>query len=150
MSPALIDPLTSSADCGSVVPTPTVPSDARTKTPILSPSFVIAKPSPACGLHKNYRHTAFYRNTEPADPSRSHCSGHEESRALRHHNRGTRETQFPQTRNVAVAFTLASEEGFQMSGDDSIKRVVFRIGRPVPAVGNHSGIASCKLACNSL
>ena len=48
---------------------------------------------------------------------------------------------FHKTRNVAVAFTLMSQEGFQMAGDDSIERVVFRIARPVSGVGSHEGIA---------
>ena len=42
---------------------------------------------------------------------------------------------------MAVAFTLADQEGFQMSGDDSIERVVFRIARPVRGVESHKGIA---------
>jgi hypothetical protein len=37
-------------------------------------------------------------------------------------------------------FLWADEKGFQMSGDNAMKRVVFRIARPV-AADSHEGIA---------
>ena len=45
------------------------------------------------------------------------------------------------TRDVAIAFTLTRKERFQMSGDDSIERIVFRIARPVHGVDSHEGVA---------
>jgi hypothetical protein len=45
---------------------------------------------------------------------------------------------------VPVALTLSSQKGFQMSGDDSIERVVFWIARPIRGIENHEGIAGCK------
>ena len=46
--------------------------------------------------------------------------------------------------NVPIPFTLSGQERFQMSGDDSIQRVFFRVSRPVDGMGGHEGIAECK------
>jgi hypothetical protein len=51
---------------------------------------------------------------------------------------------FHKPRNVPVALTLSSQKGFQMSGDDSIERVVFWIAWPIRGIENHEGIAGCK------
>jgi len=43
--------------------------------------------------------------------------------------------------HIPVALALSGEKRFQMSGDDSIERVVFQIARPVRGIGSHEGIA---------
>jgi hypothetical protein len=57
---------------------------------------------------------------------------------------------FHKARDVAVAFTLKSQEGFQMVGDDSMQRVVFRIAGPVGAADCHEGAASRNPGRNSV
>jgi hypothetical protein len=51
-------------------------------------------------------------------------------------------------RNVPVALTLTGQERFQVPGDDSIHRIVFRIAWPVSYLylDSHEGIAGCKPA----
>jgi len=57
-------------------------------------------------------------------------------------------TFFDKTGDIVIAFTLSGEKSFQMSGDDTIKWVFFRIARPVRDVDNHEGIAECNGARN--
>jgi hypothetical protein len=51
------------------------------------------------------------------------------------------ELGFNETGHVAVSFTLTSKKGFQMSGDDSVERVVFWIAGAVRLVESHGGVA---------
>jgi len=43
--------------------------------------------------------------------------------------------------NNAIPFALPGQKGFQISGDHSMERVVFRIARPVSHLDSHEGIA---------
>jgi hypothetical protein len=83
-------------------------------------------------------------STEPAGPGRS---GHEESQDATIEELA--KLTFHKPRNVPVAFTLAGQERFQVPGDDSVHRVVFRIARPVCDVDSHEGIGGCKLRRNA-
>ena len=46
--------------------------------------------------------------------------------------------------SVPIPFALSGEKRFQISGDDSIQRVFFRISRPVDGIDSNEGIAECK------
>lgn len=57
------------------------------------------------------------------------------------------ELALDKARNVTIAFTLPGEEDFQMFGDDTVKRVFFRIARPV-VIDRHEGMGYCNRAGN--
>ena len=59
-------------------------------------------------------------------------------------------TFFNKTGNIAIPFTLSGEKRFQMSSDDTIKWVFFRIARPVGGVDGHEGIGDCNWTRNPL
>ena len=45
--------------------------------------------------------------------------------------------------HVPVPFALSGQESLQVSGDDSIQRVFFRISGPVDGIDGHEGIDEC-------
>ena len=49
--------------------------------------------------------------------------------------------------HVAIAFTLSIEEGFQMFGDNTLKRTFLWISGPV-GVDRHEGIGECNWTGN--
>ena len=51
--------------------------------------------------------------------------------------------KFGKRRHMLVALALPGEERFQISGDNSIERTLFRIARPVYGVDGHGRIAVC-------
>ena len=53
-------------------------------------------------------------------------------------------TFLDERRHIAVVFALAGEERFEMSGNDSKQRILFRIARPVDVLGSHKDIPECK------
>ena len=53
---------------------------------------------------------------------------------------------FYELRNIPVPFTLAGQECFQMSGNNSVDRILFGIARPVDLLATHEHMAECKPA----
>ena len=53
-------------------------------------------------------------------------------------------TFLDKARHIPVLLALPHEKRFQVSGNDSIEWVLFRIAGPVDGGGGHAGIAECK------
>ena len=54
-------------------------------------------------------------------------------------------TFLDEDRHMAIPLTLASEERLQMSGDDTVERILFGIARPIGLLDRHENIGECKL-----
>jgi hypothetical protein len=51
-------------------------------------------------------------------------------------------------RHIPVPLALPCEKRFQVSGNDAIEWIFFRIARPVDLVKSHRDIAECKILRN--